>query len=128
MRLFKKIRGKGVFSGLFGGGGWHAKDCIVEGDEVKWSNMVEGAHAKHKDEDSMKGLPLRGAIATEVKEEPLPGEVAKFLRSSDFKFFVVRISSPDIKGAPLEFGYVDEGMMKGFYENLKMAIEKASGV
>ena len=130
MRLFKKIRGKGLFSSVFGGGGWHAKDCTVDDSvgEVKWSNMVEGAHAKHKDEDSMRGLSLKGAIVSEPKEEPLPVEVAKFLKSNDFKYYVVRIASPDIKGEPLEFGYVDHGMMKGFYDNVRMAAEKASGV
>ena len=127
MRLFKKIRGQGIFTGLFGtSGSWHTKDCVTADGQVQWSNMVEGAHAKHKDETSMKGLDLRGANVGEVKEEPLPPEVGKYLGSTDFKFYVVRISSPEIKGAPLEFGYVDQQMMKAFYENVYMAIEKAS--
>ena len=127
MRLFKKIRGQGLFSTVFGQSNtWHTKDCVCEDGQVKWSNLVEGAHAKHKAEASMKGLSLKGAILSEVKEEPLPPEVSKYLGSNDFKYYVVRISTPEIKGAPLEFGYVDRQMMVGFYENAKMETEKAS--
>jgi hypothetical protein len=128
MRLFKKIRGAGIFTSMFGGGGWHTKDCVVNDESVEWTKLVEGKHVKHKDEGSMRTQNLKGAHVAELKEEELPAEVAKFLGSSDFKFYVVLISSPEIPGHPLEFGYVDEGMMTAFRENVQMAINKANGV
>ena len=43
MRLFKKIRGEGIFSKfLKGDDEWHTKDATVSDDVLSWAELVLG--------------------------------------------------------------------------------------
>ena len=125
MRLFKKIRGEGIFSRfLKGDDDWHTKDAIVSDGVLSWAKLVEGANAKHHNEG--KAIGLAGATVGKIEErEKIPESVAKFLGSSDFKYFSFNIVHP-LQATPIEFGYVDQQMVQTFADEVQHGIDRAN--
>ena len=125
MRLFKKIRGEGIFSRfLKGDDDWHTKDATVAHGMLSWADLVEGANAKHRNQG--KTIGLAGASMGKIEErEKIPESVAKFLGNSDFKFYSFNIVHP-LQETPIEFGYVDQQMMQTFAEEVQQGIDRAN--
>ena len=125
MRLFKKIRGEGIFSRFIkGDDDWHTKDALVSSKTLSWAELVEGANAKHHNEGKI--LPLEGASLGEIEErEKAPDSVVKFLNNNTFKFYSFKIVTPYME-TPLEFGYVDQQMVQTFADEIQNGIDKAN--